>query len=112
MNIVERVEAAMDGIVPVFTKTPEFGNNAPEKYIILGLAENGANFSEGRHNTTEYFVSLNVFTKLLDFPLYDQLKKAMCEADFTFIGGGEVNNDRNYPYITHYYLDFLGVEDV
>lgn len=111
MNIVDRVEVALGGTIPVFTRTPEFGNSVPEKYIILNLAEKGANFAEGRHNTTEYFVSLNVFTKLLDFEFYERLKKAMCDANFSFIGGGEVGDDKNYPYITHYYLDFLGVEE-
>ena len=110
MNIVERAETALDGIIPVYTRTPEFAaGKAPEKYVILGIAEKGANFSEGRHNVTEYFVSLGVFTKSLDFALYERLKAAMSAGDFSYIGGGEVADDRNYPYITHYYLDFLGV---
>lgn len=110
MNIVERVESALDGIIPVFSGTPEFSaGKAPERYIILGIAEKGANFSEGRHNVIEYFVSLGVFTKSLDFTLYENIKAAMCSGNFSYIGGGEVRDDKSYPYLAHYYLDFLGV---
>ena len=110
MDIIEKVFAALDGIIPCFVGVPEFPRGSePEKYIIIIIAEKGGNYSESVNRVNEYFVSLNVYTKQLDFALYEQIKEAMYGADFVYIGGGNVGDDKIYPYITHYYLDFSGV---
>lgn len=110
MDVIQKIESALDGITPWFTDTPEFaGDQAPEKYIIVNIAEKGGNYSESENRCNEYFVSLNVFTKRLDFALYERLKTAMYGADFVYVGGGKVGDDKIYPYGAHYYLDFTGV---
>ena len=93
-----------------FTDTPEVADGqVPDKYVIVNIAEKGGNYSESVNRCNEYFMSLNVFTKRLDFALYERLKTAMCGADFVYVGGGNVGDDKVYPYETHYYLDFSGV---
>ena len=110
MNIIEKIKSALDGLIPWFTDVPEFtADNEPEKYAIINIAEKGGNYSESENRTNEYFVSVSVFTKRLDFPLYEQIKTAMYGAEFVYVGGGNVGDDKIYPYITHYYLDFSGV---
>lgn len=112
MDIIKKIFAALDGIIPCFVGTPEFArDSAPEKYIIINIAEKGGNYSESVNRTNEYFISLNVYTKQLDFGLYEQIKSAMYGADFCYIGGGNVGDDKIYPYVTHYYLDFSGVTE-
>lgn len=110
MDVVQKIKSALDGIIPWFTSTPEFtGDQVPEKYIIVNIAEKGGNYSESENRCNEYFVSLNVFTKRLDFALYERLKTAMYGVDFVYVGGGNVGDDKIYPYGAHYYLDFTGV---
>lgn len=65
----------------------------------------------GEDNVTEYLCRLSVFTPKLDFALYRRIKAAMRKADFGYISGGQTGTDALFPHITHYYLDFLGVED-
>ncbi len=109
MTITDKIKSALDGVIPWFVGVPEFPGDAPERYAIINIAEKGANYSEGENRINEYFVSVNVFTKQLDFELYEKIKSAMYGAEFCYIGGGNVGDDRLYPYITHYYLDFEGV---
>ena len=35
----------------------------------------------------------------------------MRAAGFGYSSGGQVGTDTLFPYVTHYYLDFVGVED-
>lgn len=110
MDVVQKIKSALDGIIPWFTNTPEFTEDQePEKYIIVNIAEKGGDYSESENRCNEYFVSLNVFTKRLDFALYERLKTAMYGADFVYVDGGNVGDDKMYPYDAHYYLDFSGV---
>lgn len=110
MDVVQKIKSALDGIIPWFTNTSEFTEDQkPEKYIIVNIAEKGGDYSESENRCNEYFVSLNVFTKRLDFALYERLKTAMCGAEFVYVGGGNVGDDKIFPYDTHYYLDFTGV---
>ncbi len=109
MDIIQKIESALDGVIPWFVGVPEFPGDPPERYAIINIAEKGANYSEGENRVNEYFISVNVFTKRLDFELYEEIKTAMYGADFCYIGGGNVGDDRLYPYVTHYYLDFAGV---
>lgn len=109
MTVIDKIKSALDGVIPWFTDIPEFSKNVPEKYAIINIAEKGANYSEGENRVNEYFVSVNVFTKRLDFALYEQIKTAMYGEDFCYVGGGNVGDDKAYPYVTHYYLDFAGV---
>lgn len=110
MDVVQKIKSALDGIIPWFTNTPEFTEDQePEKYIIVNIAEKGGDYSESENRCNEYFVSLNVFTKRLDFALYERLKTAMYGADFVYVDGGNVGDDKIYPYDAHYYLDFTGV---
>ncbi len=112
MNIAERIEAAVGGILPVYGYTPEFAaDNEPERYIIYTLTEKGADYSEGENRVDQYLVSLNVFTPGLDFDLYEEIKAAMYRAGFVFDSGGMTGTDAMFPYITHYYLDFEGDEE-
>lgn len=110
MDVVQKIKSALDGIIPWFTNTPEFTEDQePEKYIIVNIAEKGGDYSESENRCNEYFVSLNVFTKRLDFALYERLKTAMYGADFVYVDGGNVGDDKIHPYDAHYYLDFTGV---
>ncbi len=109
MTVIDKIKSALDGVIPCFTGVPEFSGDPPERYAIINIAEKGANYSEGENRVNEYFVSVNVFTKRLDFKLYEKIKSAMYGAEFCYIGGGNVGDDRLYPYVTHYYLDFAGV---
>lgn len=109
MDIIQKIESALDSVIPWFVGVPEFPGDPPEKYAIINIAEKGGNYSESENRVNEYFVSVNVFTKRLDFELYERVKTAMYGAEFCYIGGGNVGDDRLYPYVTHYYLDFLGV---
>ncbi len=109
MTVIDKIKSALDGVIPWFVGVPEFPGKAPERYAIINIAEKGANYSEGENRVNEYFISVNVFTKRLDFELYEKIKSAMYGAEFCYIGGGNVGDDRLYPYVTHYYLDFAGV---
>lgn len=113
MGIDEWLEKALDGLsenIPWYPQTPEFSDGqAPDRYIIVNIAEKGSNYAEGKHFSDEYYVSLNVFTPRLDFKLYNQLKKAMYGAGFVYVDGGKVDDDHLFPYNTHYYLDFTAV---
>lgn len=113
MTVDERLEQALDGLaekIPWYPNTPEFSDGkVPDRYIIVKIAEKGGNYSESEHNCDEYFVSLNVYTPRLDFKLYNQLKKAMYGASFVYVDGGKVDDDKLFPYNTHYYLDFTAV---
>ena len=112
MGLKERLKNALDGIVPWYTRTPEFSDGkAPDRYIIVNIAEKGGNYAESKNRCNEYFVSLNVFTPELDFELYERLKTAMYGKEFVYVDGGNVGDDKLYPYITHYYLDFVGVTE-
>lgn len=110
MDVVQKVESALEGVIQPFFGVPEFGaGDEPERYVIVNFAEKGANFSEGVSRVIEYFVSLNVFSEGLDFPLYEKIRAAMERGGFDYIDGGNVDDDRIFPYSTHYYLDFLAV---
>ena len=112
MNIAERIESAVGEILPTYGYTPEFtDDNEPERYIIYDITENGTDYSEGENRVNQYMASLNVFTPSLDFALYEQLKSAMYAAGFCYDSGGKTGTDALFPYITHYYLDFVGVEE-
>lgn len=112
MDITDRIGAALGDILPVYGCTPEFGrNDEPEKYAVYILTERSAEYGDGADNVTEYTCRLSVFTKSLDFALYRRIKSAMRAAGFAYSNGGQVGTDRLFPYITHYYLDFVGVED-
>lgn len=109
MNLIEKIDLALNSILPFYFDIPEFSAAPPEKYAIINIAEKGANYSESENRVNEYFVSVNVFTKRLDFALYEQIKDAMYGAGFVYIAGGNVGDDKIYPYKTHYYLDFSAV---
>lgn len=109
MGLIEKIELALKSVLPFYFNTPEFAGTAPEKYAIINIAEKGANYSESENRVNEYFVSVNVFTERLDFALYEKIKDAMYGAGFVYIAGGNVGDDKIYPYKTHYYLDFSAV---
>ncbi|HCF83132.1 MAG TPA: hypothetical protein DER68_04070 [Ruminococcaceae bacterium] len=109
MGLIEKIELALKPVLPFYFTTPEFAEKAPEKYAIINIAEKGANYSEGENRVNEYFASVNVFTERLDFALYEDIKSAMYGQGFGYVGGGNVGDDKIYPYGTHYYLDFCGV---
>ncbi len=112
MDIAERIEAAVGGILPAYGYTPEFAaDDEPERYIIYTLTEKGDDYSEGENRVNQYLVSLNVFTPKLDFDLYEAIKAAMYKAGFVFDSGGMTGTDAVFPYITHYFLDFAGGEE-
>lgn len=110
MDIIQKVESALDGVIQPFFGVPEFcAGDEPERYVIVNFIEKGANFAEGVSRVIEYFVSLNVYSDGFDFPLYERIRTAMERGGFNYIGGGNVGDDRIFPYLTHYYLDFLAV---
>lgn len=109
MGLIEKIELALKSVLPFYFDVPEFAGKSPEKYAIINIAEKAANYSEGENRVNEYFVSVNVFTERLDFALYEDIKSAMYGQGFGYIGGGNVGDDKIYPYGTHYYLDFCGV---
>lgn len=108
MDIIQKIESALDGVIQPFFGVPEFASGEePEQYVIVNFAEKPANFSESKGRVIEYFVSLNVYSEGFDFPLYEQIRGAMEDENFTYIDGGNVGDDRIFPYHAHYYLDFL-----
>lgn len=110
MDIIQKIESALDGVIQPFFGVPEFGaGDEPERYVIVNFAEKPANFSESKCRVIEYFVSLNVFSEGFDFPLYEKIRAAMECGGFDYVDGGNVGDDRIFPYSAHYYLDFLGV---
>ena len=111
MDIIKRVFSAVGEIVPTFSDIPEFtADSEPDRYIILNISHNGAEFGDGTHHSYSFLISLNVYSPMLDFALYEQVIGAMEAAGFSFAGGGNVGNDAEFPYTAHYYLDFLGVD--
>lgn len=117
MDICDKIENALSGLLPVYGQTPEFGSarasgaDEPQKYAVYIITEHSAEFADGGDNSTEYICRLSVFTPCLDFALYRRIKAAMRGAGFGYVGGGQTGTDALYPHVTHYYLDFLGVED-
>ena len=107
MDIVQKTESALDGVIQPFFGVPEFEEGEePEQYVIVNFAEKGADFTESVSRVIEYYVSLNVYSDGFDFPLYDQIRAAMENGGFTYVDGGNVGGDNTFPYQTHYYLDF------
>lgn len=111
MNIADKVENALSGTIEYYADVPEFGENPPEKYAVYTIAETPADFSEGENRVNQYYVSVNVFTPQYDFDLYEQIKSAMYRAGLGYTEGGNVADDKIYPFTRHYYLDFIGVEE-
>ena len=111
MDICDRIENALSGILPVYGQTPEFGGNEPQQYAVYIITERGAEYAEGADNSTEYICRLSVFTQSLDHALYRRIKAAMRAAGFGYSSGGQTGTDAIFPYVVHYYLDFVGVED-
>lgn len=116
MDVADRIEAALGDILPVYGQTPEFGatrasgSDEPQKYAVYIVTERGAEYAEGEDGSTEYLCRLSVFTPRLDYALYRRIKAAMRAAGFGYAAGGQTGTDGLFPYVTHYYLDFLGVE--
>ena len=111
MDIAEKMESALADVLPVYGRVPEFSvDDEPEKYAVYSITEFPEEFAEGDDNTTQYLCRLAVFTPVLDFALYRQIKSAMRKAGFGYSSGGQVGTDALYPHIMHYYLDFVGVE--
>lgn len=110
MDVADRIEAALGDVLPVYGQTPEFGADEPQKYAVYIITERGAEYAEGEDGATEYLCRLSVFTPRLDYALYRRIKAAMRAADFGYAAGGQTGTDGLFPYVTHYYLDFLGVE--
>lgn len=111
MDIADRIEAAVGSLLPVYGCTPEFGRDEPEKYAVYTLTEKPAEFGDGEERCTEYLVILSVFTPVLDFALYRQIRAAMKAAGFGYMSGGQTGTDGLFPYVTHYHLDFIRVWD-
>ena len=114
MSLTDRIQKAVGGIIPTYGYTPDFrGGGEPERYIVYTFAETGADYAEGENRVNQYLISLNVFTppRQLDFPLYERIKQAMYAAGFGYVSGGPAGLSSLYPGITHYYLDFVGVEE-
>ena len=83
MDVADRVEKALNGIVKLYASVPEFTDrNTPEKYAIYTIAE-------------------------YDFGLYEKIKAAMYSEGFCYAEGGNVQDDKIYPFTRHYYLDFV-----
>lgn len=112
MDIADRIETALADIITVYGRTPEFGSNdEPEKYAVYTITERPCEFGDGAEHSTEYMCRLSVFTETLDFALYRRIKAAMRGAGLAYSNGGQTGTDKLFPYITHYYLDFVGVEN-
>lgn len=111
MDIAEKMESALADVLPVYGRVPEFSvDDEPEKYAVYNITEFSREYAEGEDNSTQYLCRLAVFTPALDFALYKAVKAAMRAAGFGYSSGGQVGTDALYPHITHYYLDFVGVE--
>ena len=111
MDIADKIESAVGAILPVFAAVPEFtADNVPKSHAIYSITEKGAEYGDGGDNAAIYYVSLGVFTEYPDFALYRRIKAAMRSAGFGYESGGMVQSDGEYPYSTHYYLDFSGVD--
>lgn len=111
MDICDRTETALAGILPVYGRTPEFGADEPKEYAVYIITEKPAEFGEGEEYCTEFLVRVSVFTPKPDFGLYCRIKAAMRKAGFGYCSGGLTGTDGLFPYVTHYYLDFTGVWD-
>lgn len=62
MDVADRIEAALGGVLPVYGQTPEFGACEPQKYAVYIVTERGAEYAEGEDGSTEYLCRLSVFT--------------------------------------------------
>lgn len=110
MDVADRVENALNGVVRLYASVPEFTDrNTPERYAIYTIAETPADFSEGENRVDQYYVSVNIFTPQYDFGLYEKIKAAMYSEGFCYAEGGNVQDDKIYPFTRHYYLDFVAV---
>lgn len=112
MTVADRVERALNGVIKYYASTPEFTDrNAPDRYAVYTIAETPADFSEGENRVNQYYVSVNIFTPQYDFRLYEKIKSAMYSEGFCYAEGGNVEDDKIFPYTRHYYLDFICVEE-
>ncbi len=110
MDVADRVEKALSGAVKLYASVPEFTDrNTPERYAIYTIAETPADFSEGENRVNQYYVSVNIFTPQYDFGLYEKIKAAMYSEGFCYAEGGNVQDDKIFPFTRHYYLDFMAV---
>ncbi len=110
MDVADRVEKALNGVVKLYASVPEFTDrNAPDRYAVYTIAETPADFSEGENRVNQYYVSVNIFTPQYDFGLYEKIKAAMYSEGFCYAEGGNIQDDKIFPYTRHYYLDFMAV---
>lgn len=108
MNIAERIEDAVGGILPTYHAVTDFGDNAPEKYISYELVGYGGDHGEGISYSESFMITLNIFTPALELGTYEFIKAAMQAAGFSYSDGGDVTNDSTYPYGRHWYQDYGG----
>ena len=108
-DVVSKIVDALEDVLPIYFYTPQFTKSEPAQYAIIDIHESGGSYGEGVNTATEYFVSVNVFTKKLDFGLYEQIKKQMYSEGFCYDSGGQTGTDALFPEVTHYFLDFSGV---
>ena len=109
VDICGRIETALADILPVYGRTPEFGNDEPEKYAVYTLTDKPAEFGDGEERCMEYLVMLSVFSPVVDTLLYSRIRAAMRAAGFSYMSGGQTGTDGIFPYTTQYHLDFVGV---
>lgn len=112
LNIAEKIEAAIGEMIPTYYDIADFGDNAPEKYVLYEFTEKGAEYGEGISHGDNYMVTLNIFTPALDMGLYQFIKAAMQAAGFSYSGGGNAMTDTLFPYTKHWYQDYGYVGDV
>lgn len=111
VDICCRIETALADILPVYGRTPEFGNDEPEKYAVYTLTDKPAEFGDGEERCTEYLIMLSVFSPVVDTALYSRIRAAMRAAGFSYMSGGQTGTDGIFPYTAHYHLEFVGVCD-
>lgn len=111
VDIGDLVANALNGIVDVYDVGVNFGAKEPEIYAIYNYTEAGAEYAEGRHNSLNYFVTLNVFSDKLKSNIYSKIRKTLENTGFSYIGGGKVDTTYTYPNIVQYHLDFGYVAD-
>ena len=92
--------------MPYYYGMPEFDENEPQNYIVYDVYETPTLFACNEFKNKEYTVTVNIFTLHLNTALNNLVESKFLDAKFLYDGGGQIGNDKQYPYKLQHYKEF------
>lgn len=93
--------------IPFYHGMPEFSQREePCTYLVYDTSDSPEHFSEGYETEIQWNITINIFSPMADFPLMRKVSSAMKRNGFVYEGGGEIGNDKIFPYKKQYYQEY------